>query len=163
MALTSQPVSVASVAASCCCRSRTDAKYGSACVHAFGAPAHAWRSSPAMYWIALAAAWVATYALLAPAAAALSATFPKTIDLNSIGNSGNAHQAAGLLGMLSFVVSVAPSVVLAVLAIKFLQRRELVPWLLGGWCVIALGLSYLLFIPVARFVASRRENLAQYY
>ena len=119
--------------------------------------------SPAMYWIALAAAWVATYALLAPAAAALSATFPKTIDLNSIGNSGNAHQAAGLLGMLSFVVSVAPSVVLAVLAIKFLQRRELVPWLLGGWCVIALGLSYLLFIPVARFVASRRENLAQYY
>ena len=114
-------------------------------------------------WLGLALAGFATYALLAPAAAALSALFPKTVDLNSIGNSSNAHQGAALLGMLSFVVSAAPSVLLALVASKLLHRPELVPLLIFGWSVVAFGLSYLLFIPVVRFVDSRRETLAQYY
>ena len=43
-----------------------------------------------------------------PAAAALSAIFPKSVDLNSIGNGSNAHQGAGLLGMLAFAAAGAP-------------------------------------------------------
>jgi hypothetical protein len=118
---------------------------------------------PAAYWIGLSLAWLATFVLLAPAAAALSAVFPKTVDLSSIGNSGNAHQAAGLLGMLAFVASTAPGALIAFGALRVLHRPDVIPLLLAGWCVAAFGISYLLFIPVRRLVESRRENLAQYY
>lgn len=114
-------------------------------------------------WLAPVLAIVATYALFAPVAAALSAIFPKAVDLNSIGNSSNAHQAAGLLGMLAFVVSAAVPAALTFTALRLLQRPELVSLLLFVWAVIAVGLGYVLFIPVRRLVASRCETLAQYY
>lgn len=115
------------------------------------------------FWLGVIFAGLSTFILLAPATTTLSALFPKTVDLNSIGNSGNAHQGAAMLGMLSFVASAAPSGLLTFLALKGLRRPELVPLLLFGWLVIAAGLSYVLFFPVARFVDSRRESLAQYY
>jgi len=114
-------------------------------------------------WLGVVFAAIATYALLAPVAAALSAIFPKAVDLNGIGNSSNAHQAAGLLGMLAFVISTAPSALLALAAIQFLHRLELVPLFLFVWALVACGVSRLLFIPVRRLVASRCETLAQYY
>ena len=114
-------------------------------------------------WIALPLAVASTYLLVAPAAAALSAIFPKTVDLNSIGNNGNAHQAAGLLGMLSFLASMVPSALLAVLAIKILNRPNLTPAFILVWCAVAFGISRVLFIPVRRLVANRVETLAQYY
>jgi hypothetical protein len=121
------------------------------------------RGSHPLLWLSLIFAVVATYALLAPAAAALSAIFPKTVDLNSIGNNSNAHQAAGLLGMLAFAASAAPPLLLAMLALKILHRPDFVPLLLFGWTVVALAVSSLLFIPIRRLVASRCETLAQYY
>jgi hypothetical protein len=121
------------------------------------------RGTHPLLWIGLICAVVSTYVLLAPAAAALSAIFPKAVDLNSIGNSSNAHQAAGLLGMLSFAISTAPSILLTLLAVAVLERPQLTPLLLLGWTVIAVALSYLLFIPLQRLVASRCETLAQYY
>jgi hypothetical protein len=126
-------------------------------------PAVMFPLGPRVYWLALILGALATYALLAPAAAALSALFPKTVDLNSIGNASNAHQAAGLLGMLSFAASAAPAVLLSIAAVKLLHRPDLLPVLMVIWCLAAAGLSYLLFVPVARFVDSRRETLAQYY
>jgi hypothetical protein len=113
-------------------------------------------------WIALALAVVATFVLLAPASAALSAVFPKAVDLNSIGNGSNAHQAATLLGMLAFVVAAAPSGLLGFLAVGWLRRPDLAAFFLLGWCVLAFAISYLLFIPVRRLVANRCETLAQY-
>lgn len=113
-------------------------------------------------WTALALSLVATFVLLAPAAAALSAVFPKTVDLNSIGSASNAHQGATLLGMLAFVLSAAPSALLAFLAIGWLRRPELAPLFLLAWCALACAISYLLFIPVRRLVASRFETLAGY-
>jgi hypothetical protein len=121
------------------------------------------RATHPMLWVGLVFAAVATYALLAPVAAALSAIFPKAVDLNSIGNSSNAHQAAGLLGVLSFAASAAVPVLLTLLAINFLHRTDLIALLLIGWAAVAIGLAYLLFIPVRRLVASRCETLAQYY
>jgi hypothetical protein len=121
------------------------------------------RGSRPLLWLGLIFAIVATYALLAPAAAALSAIFPKAVDLNSIGNSSNAHQAAGLLGMLAFLAAAAVPVLLTLLAAGILHRIELVPLFLFGWAVVAVGISYVLFIPVRRLVASRCETLAQYY
>jgi hypothetical protein len=116
-----------------------------------------------LLWPALVFAVVATYSLLAPVAATLSALFPKTVDLNSIGNNSNAHQAAGLLGMLSFALSAAPALLLALFALAYLDRPELVPVLLLVWAFVAYGIGQLLFIPVRRFVTSRCETLAQYY
>ena len=88
---------------------------------------------PLHYWIALAFIGIATYVLHAPIAAPCRPSFPKTVDLNSIGNSGNAHQAAGLLGMLAFAASAAPGALIAVLAVKFLHRADLLLPLLLGW------------------------------
>jgi hypothetical protein len=114
-------------------------------------------------WLALIFAVVATYVLFSPAAAALSAIFPKAVDLNSIGNSSNAHQAAGLLGMLSFLAAAAVPVILTLVAIEFLHRPEVAALFLFGWMAVAFAAAYLLFIPVRRLVASRCETLAQYY
>ena len=115
------------------------------------------------FWVGLVLAVVATYALIAPAAAALSALFPKSVDLNSIGNSSNAHQGAGLLGMLAFAGAIAPPALLTLLALRILNRPDLVPIFMVAWCAFALAASYLLFIPVRRLVESRRESLAQHY
>ena len=121
------------------------------------------RGSQPLLWVGLIFAVVATYVLLAPAAAALSAIFPKTVDLNSIGNNSNAHQAAGLLGMLAFAVSAAPAVVLTLVTLSVLHRPALLPAFLLVWAAVALGISQLLFIPVRRLVVRRCETLAQYY
>jgi hypothetical protein len=121
------------------------------------------RTSHPTLWFGLIFAIVATYALLAPAAATLSAIFPKTVDLNSIGNSSNAHQAAGLLGMLAFAASAAVPALLTAVALGVLHRIDLVTLFLLVWAAVSIGLSYVLFIPVRRLVASRCETLAQYY
>jgi hypothetical protein len=111
-------------------------------------------------WAAIPLSLVATYLIVAPAAAAFSAIFPRIVDLNSVGRSGNAHGLAGLLGLVTFVVSAVPCVVLTLAASHWLDRPTLVPVLLLVWCVIAYGISRLLFVPVRRVFASRRENLA---
>jgi hypothetical protein len=85
------------------------------------------------------------------------------VDLNSIGNSSNAHQAAGLLGLIAFAVTLAPPGLLTFVAISLMHRQDLVAIFMLGWCVVAFAVSYLLFIPVRRLVESRRESLAQYY
>jgi hypothetical protein len=126
-------------------------------------PALMFTAGPKGLWVGLVLAVMATYALVAPAAAALSAVFPKTVDLNSIGSSSNAHQGAGLLGMLAFAAAMAPPALLTFLALRILHRPDLVPFLLLGWCVVAVCAGYLLFIPVRRLVESRRESLAQHY
>ncbi|HYT75163.1 MAG TPA: hypothetical protein VEL79_10480, partial [Vicinamibacterales bacterium] len=113
-------------------------------------------------WAAIPIALVAVYCLFAPAAAAFSAIFPKVADLNSIGNRGNAHQAAGLLGMLCLGISVAPCALLTLVALRGFHRPDLVPVLLLVWCAIAFGMSQLLFIPVRRLVANRCETLGKY-
>jgi hypothetical protein len=114
-------------------------------------------------WMSLPIAMIATYALVAPVAAALSAIFPRSVDLSSIGHASNAHQGAALLGLLSFVLAALPSGVLILLATRVLDHPRIAPLLVAAWCLLALGLSHLLFIPVKRLVASRCEALAQYY
>jgi hypothetical protein len=118
--------------------------------------------APAL-WLSLLLSVVSTYLLFAPAAATWSAIFPKDVDLNSIGNNGNAHQVAGLLGMLSLVASAAPSILLTLFAVAYLQRVNLAPLFVAAWGLFAFGLSQLLFIPVRKLVASRAETIAQYY
>jgi hypothetical protein len=118
--------------------------------------------APAL-WFTLPLSVASTYVLFAPAAAAWSAIFPKQVDLNSIGNSGNAHQVAGLLGLLTLVFSAAPSILLTLFAIAYLHRVNVAPVLVLTWLAVSIGLSHLIFVPVRNLVARRCETIAQYY
>jgi len=115
--------------------------------------------SPAL-WLSIPLAIMATYFLVAPVAAALSALFPRLVDLNSIGRGSNAHGLAALLGMFTFVAAAAPPVLIAFAASGMLQQPLLTPALLAVWCAISYALGQLLFIPVRRLFTRRRENLA---
>ena len=115
--------------------------------------------SPAL-WLAIPLALLSTYFLVAPAAATLSALFPRVVDLNSIGRGSNAHGLAALLGMISFVVSALPAVLITFASSAWLHNTSLVPVLLLLWCIVSYGIGRVLFIPARRIFARRRENLA---
>jgi hypothetical protein len=115
--------------------------------------------SPAL-WLAIPLALLATYFLVAPAAAVFSALFPRVVDLNSIGRGSNAHGLAGLLGFVAFAASGAPSVLIMLVVSKWLKQPSLVPLLLLVWCAIAYTIARILFIPARKIFAKRRENLA---
>lgn len=110
-------------------------------------------------WLTLPPALVATYALAAPGAAALSALFPRTVDLNSIGRGSNAHGLAGLLGLLLFVAAGLPSGAIAVLTVGLLHRPALTPLVMLAWAGLAVLFSRVLFGGVAVLFDQRRENL----
>ena len=114
--------------------------------------------SPAL-WLTVPIGLIAVYLVVAPIAAIASATFPKAVDLNTIG-SNNAHGLAGLMGMASFVAAAAPPVLLTAVAVTWLKRPGLAPAFVGGWCLVAYGISALLFTLARRIFHSRRENLA---
>ena len=114
--------------------------------------------SPAL-WAALPLALLAVHFIVSPLAAICSATFPRQVNMNSIGRGSNAHGAAGLLGMLSFAGAAVPPILIAVLATRILDRPALAPVLMAGWCLIAYGIGRLLFVPARRIFTSRRENL----
>ena len=115
--------------------------------------------SPAL-WVAIPPALLATYFLVAPAAAVLSALFPRAVDLNSIGRGSNAHGLAGLLGFLAFIVGGAPSVLITMVVSNWLGGPAVAPVLLLVWCAMTYAIGRVLFIPVRHIFAKRRENLA---
>jgi hypothetical protein len=114
--------------------------------------------TPAL-WLSLPPALVATYLLAAPGAATLSALFPRTVDLNSIGRGSNAHGLANLLGLLVFVAAGLPSVLIILLTTRLVHVPALTPIVMLAWCGVALILSRLLFGGVAVLFDKRRENL----
>jgi hypothetical protein len=110
-------------------------------------------------WLSIPLGLAATYLLVAPAAALISAVFPRAVDLNSYGRGSNAHGAAGFLGLLTFVAAGLPTIGLTLAAATILRNPALTPVLLLVWCAIAFGIGRLLLIPVRRVFARRRENL----
>jgi hypothetical protein len=110
-------------------------------------------------WACVPLSAIAAYVLVAPVAAMLSAFFPKAVDLNSIGSGSNAHGAAGLIGMLSFVAAAAPGGLIAVLISKVLDRPALAPLGVLVWILISLAISAALFRVAAAVFDRRRENL----
>jgi hypothetical protein len=114
--------------------------------------------SPAL-WASIPLGLIAVYLVVAPVAAIASATFPKAVDLNTVG-SNNAHGLAALMGMVSFVVAAAPPTLLALLAVAVLERPVLAPLLVAVWSLAAYVISRIVFIAARRIFQSRRENLA---
>jgi hypothetical protein len=110
-------------------------------------------------WATLPLALVAIHFIVSPLAAICSVTFPREVNMNSIGRGSNAHGAAGLLGLLAFVGAAVPAVIITVVAVKVFDRPILAPVMMAGWCVVAYGIGRLLFYPARRIFASRRESL----
>jgi hypothetical protein len=113
----------------------------------------------ATLWISVPLATAAVHLLIAPAAAAISAIFPRAVDLNSVGRGSNAHGVAGLLGVATIVFAALPPAGLVLVANGWLKRPELTPVLLLGWCAVAFGVNRLLSRLVRPLLAARRENL----
>ena len=117
-------------------------------------------AGPPLYWVTLILALVSIYLVGAPVAAIVSAVFPREVDMNSIGRGSNAHGAAGLIGLVTFVGAGVPPLLLALLATKGLAQPVLAPVFVLGWCLIAYVVWRLLFKVALRVFAARRENLA---
>jgi hypothetical protein len=115
-------------------------------------------AGPPSLWLSLPLGLAATYVLAAPAAAALSAVFPRAINLNSIARASNAHGVAAMLGLVAFALAGLPPVLIAAGAIAF-GRPAFAPFLIAGWLVIAVLVSHLLFAATAVLFEKRRENL----
>jgi len=112
-------------------------------------------------WLSIPVALVATYLLVAPVAAVLSALFPRAVDLNSIGRGSNAHGAAGLLGTLAFAAAGVPNLLLVLLATRVFDRSVLAPVFLIAWAALCAAVSAALFRVAESVFERRRENLAQ--
>jgi hypothetical protein len=110
-------------------------------------------------WLCVPLSLAATYLLVAPAAAALSAIFPRAVDMNSIGRS-NAHGTAGFLGTLAFLAAGAPCLILVTLATAWLERPLLAPVFLVVWLGISAAAGAMLLDAAGPLFERRRENLA---
>jgi hypothetical protein len=110
-------------------------------------------------WLTLPLVLAASYLLLAPASAMLSALFPRTVDLNSIGRAGNPHGVASFLGMLLFAASMVPPFLIVAAATQFFGRPELAPIGMLVWCGLTFVASRILFSGAAAIFDKRRENL----
>jgi hypothetical protein len=117
------------------------------------------RDGPIALWLSIPPALLAAYALTAPADAAISAIFPRHVDLNSIGSGSNAHGVAGLLGLLSFAGAMLPTVLIAAISIGIFRRPIFTLVLMLAWCGVALVIGGILFHPVAVLFDKRKENL----
>jgi hypothetical protein len=110
-------------------------------------------------WLSLPMAFIATYLLVAPLAAALSAIFPRAVNLASIGNASNAHGIAGVIGLAAFAATGAVPALITFVSVVLLGRPLLALALIVAWCGIALILSRLSLPVVVAIVDKRRENL----
>jgi hypothetical protein len=118
------------------------------------------RAGAVALWISVPVGLMATYILVAPLAAALSAVFPRPVDLNSIGRGSNAHGVAGFVGFVALTAAGALSLGLALLTINALGRPSWTPLVMAAWCATCAAIAHVLFVPVRALLSRRRENIA---
>ena len=111
-------------------------------------------------WLSLPLAFVSVLLLSAPPAAALSAMFPRSVDLSSISRGSNAHGVAGLLGTLTLAAAVAATAIPILVATHALNNPALAPVLVLAWTAGCAAVSAALLAPVQRLLDRRRESLA---
>jgi hypothetical protein len=103
---------------------------------------------------------LATYLLVSPIAATMSALFPVASDLSKTGTGGNPHGLAMLAGTLVILLlSVPPGVILGLVHHR-LDNPGLALALMAGWAVAAGAIGVPALRIPARAVGARRENLA---
>jgi hypothetical protein len=111
-------------------------------------------------WLAVGAAAVGAYLLMAPVAAILSTLFPKRADLSKLGRAGNPHAAAEIIGFLFYLALPLPPVVATALALLLFESPRLAFLLMAGWALVCLLLAWPLFRLAIWLLGNRRENIA---
>jgi hypothetical protein len=94
-----------------------------------------------------------------PIEAALSALFPKRVDLSRWSRDANPHALAGLFSLLANALTVLPAAGAFVVASAVLHRPWLAPLFVGGWMLAAAGIAYAGFPIAERIFRARRENI----
>lgn len=108
-------------------------------------------------WGAVILGGCATFLLLSPVAAAISALLPVKADLSKTGSGGNPHGAAMLVGTFLVLIAAAPVVLILLIAPRFGPVATLGASL--GWLALVIALVVPLLGLVAGLVTNRRENL----
>jgi hypothetical protein len=116
-------------------------------------------SGPLLLWISVLLAGAATYSLMSPAAAVMSAYFPVASDLSKTGTGGNPHGLAMFVGtLLVFVLGLPPGLIIAI-CFRVFESPGLTVTLMTIWTLMACLISVPLLKYGARALASRKENL----
>ena len=110
-------------------------------------------------WLAIPIGLLAAYTVVSPVAAALSALFPRAVNLNSIGTGSNAHGAAGFLGFVALTAASAVTLLIGITTMRWLGGAWLLPVVMLLWFALCALAAWLLFIPARAIFARRRENL----
>jgi hypothetical protein len=105
-------------------------------------------------WLATLFGGAATFLVISPIAAWISALFPVASDLSKTGTGGNPHAFAMIAGMFITAAALIP----AALIIAFVPENYAPLWM-AVWTTIAAALALPLLSLVARMIRSRRENL----
>jgi hypothetical protein len=116
-------------------------------------------STPIALWLALLLGAGATYAVIAPINAVLSAIFPRKVNLASIGRDSNPHQAANVLAFVLLIVAAAPAAAAAAAGLWLFRSHALAALFAALWAAAAIALSSVAFRFIERLLAARRENL----
>jgi hypothetical protein len=114
---------------------------------------------PRLVWAAVLLGAVSIYALLAPAAAALSIVFPQRADINKTGSGGNPHPLSLVVAIFLTMLLAAPPVGILFAAFHLRGSAWTALVLAAAWAAFSIAVA----IPALRFaeglLAARRENL----
>jgi hypothetical protein len=113
-----------------------------------------------MDWAAVLLGGGATYALLAPVAALLSALLPVASDLGKTGSGGNPHGLAMAVGTVLVLLGAGPPAAILLVVHRTMERPLLGLALMAAWTALAVAIAVPFLRIAARAIAPRRENLA---
>ena len=111
-------------------------------------------------WLAVLLGALASYALITPIGALMSALLPVASDLRDTGTKGSAHGLATLAGTAAVAVSALPTVRIDVLVRQGGQRPQLALLLTATWAALAVGAAAVLLPLAAQPIPRLREHLA---
>lgn len=119
-----------------------------------GATTH---SGSLLMWAATALGGVATFIILTPYGALVSATLPVASDLSKNGSAGNPHNGAAIPGVFLTAFAALPAVGVLLLSLGWGPLAALA--LMMAWVLIALIVAIPLLRVITRAVTARRENI----
>jgi Na+/melibiose symporter-like transporter len=112
-----------------------------------------------LLWVSVLLGGAATYLLMSPAAAVMSAYFPVASDLSKTGTGGNPHGLAMFVGtVLVFVLGLPPGLIIAI-CFRVFESPGLTVTSMLIWTLIAGVISIPLLKFGARALSARKENL----
>jgi hypothetical protein len=109
--------------------------------------------------IAAVIAGLAIHVAMTPVAAVLSALFPKSVELSSIGRGAQPHGVASLVNLVGTGVALTPAVVLGVGTYRLSHQAWLTPVAMLAYLALAAVAARMALPVAARALVSRSDNI----